>query len=123
MLEQDSLIVYATQVAEYMECGIHVSLSRVLYVVAEFRARPSEIWSGHMDKIAQATDYPTIAAVESRVGRRIALLFRETCSRFHRRKCRNTVPHLEDTQDVFCKVTLGEESASRRISRSISQPR
>ena len=100
MLEQDSLIVYATQVAEYMECGIHVSLSRVLHVLAELRVRPSEIWSGHIDKIAQATNYPTISAVESRVRRRIALLFRETCSRFHRRKCRNAVPHLEGTRAV-----------------------
>ena len=63
---------------------------------------------------AQASDYPTIAAVESRVRRRIALLFRETCSRFHRCKCRNAVPHLEGTQDVFGKVAMGEESASRR---------
>ena len=91
-----------------------MSLSRVLHVLAELRVRPSEIWSGHIDKIAQASDYPTIAAVESRVRRRIALLFRETCSRLHRRKCRNAVPHLEGTQDVFGKVTLREESASRR---------
>jgi hypothetical protein len=76
--------------------------------------RPSEIWSGHIDKITQASDYPTIAAVEGWVGRRIALLFRETCSRFHRCKCRNAVPHLEGTQDVFGKVAMGEESASRR---------
>jgi hypothetical protein len=57
VLVQDSLIVCTTQVAEYVECGIHVSLSRVLYVLAELRVRPSEIWSGHIDKIAQASDY------------------------------------------------------------------
>ena len=41
MLVQDSLIVCTTQVAEYVECGIHVSLSRVLHVLAELRVRPS----------------------------------------------------------------------------------
>jgi hypothetical protein len=55
-------------------------LTRVLYVLAEFGIRPSQIGSGHIHQITQTTNYTAIYAMKNRVRTRVPLLFCQTAA-------------------------------------------
>ena len=72
MLVEDRLIVSATQVAQNMQGGVHVSLPRasanmsrhILDIFAEFRIRPSEIGTCNIHEVSKTNHDAAISTME-----------------------------------------------------------
>ena len=61
--------------------GVHMRLTRVLYVLAQFRIRPRQIGPSHIHQITQTAYYAMISAMESRAhNHRFLLVERSFCA-------------------------------------------
>ena len=86
MLVEDRLIVSATQVAQNMQGGVHVSLPRasanmsrhILDIFAEFRIRPSEIGTCHIHEVSKTNHDAAISTMEGGIRWEATLILGET---------------------------------------------